>query len=150
MASLIIGSDHRGFNLKEKIKEWLISQNYQIEDISNKTINPDDNYPDFAIKLGEKVVQNNIKGILFCANGVGVNIAVNKVKGVRASICFNEKQTRTGRNDDDLNVLCIASDFLSFEECQQIINAFLTTVFSPEERYIRRINIIKQYESTIG
>lgn len=150
MAPLFIGSDHRGFNLKEKVKEWLLSQNYQVQDIGNKTYDSDDDYSTFAIKLGEKVVQDNGLGILFCASGIGVNIAVNKVKGVRGSICFNEKQAMTGVNDDNLNVICIASDYISFQDCQQIINAFLTTIFSPQERYIRRINEIKEYESPTG
>jgi ribose 5-phosphate isomerase B len=147
MAPLFIGSDHRGFCLKEKIKEWLIPQNYQLEDIGNKAYNEDDDFSDFAIKLGEKVVQNNGLGILLCANGIGVNIAVNKVKGIRGAICFNEKQVRTGVNDDNLNVLCIPSDYISFQDCQKIVTVFLTTVFSPQERFVRRLNKIKEYES---
>jgi ribose 5-phosphate isomerase B len=145
---IYIGADHRGFNLKQKIIQMLRDENHEVTDLGPNEYNPFDDYPDIAIELGEKVVFEKGKGILICGSGVGVCVAANKVKGVRAGLCLLEKQAIAGRSDDDMNVLCLNSDMVPEEDNMEIVRKFLTTPFGSEERFIRRINKIKEYEST--
>jgi ribose 5-phosphate isomerase B len=147
MSIVYIASDHRGFNLKEKIKEFLENLEYRVVDLGNQKYEADDDYTDFAINLGEKVVRENSKGILICGSGAGVCIAANKVKGTRASICMNVKQTRESREDDDLNILCLSADLVSEKDNEEIVKTFLETKFSSDKKHIRRIIKIKDYES---
>ena len=147
---IYIGADHRGFRLKEEIKKWLESQQYEYRDLGAKEYDKDDDFTDVSIKLAEVVAIEGAKGILICGSGAGASIAANKVKGIRAGLCTSEKQTKAARNDDDINVLCISADSVSVEDNVKIVSVFLATMFSSEERYIRRINKIKTYESSIG
>lgn len=147
---IYIGADHRGFRLKEEIKKWLESQQYEYRDLGANEYIKDDDYPEISIKLAETVISENGKGILICGSGAGACIAANKVKGIRAGLCSSEKQAKVDRNDDDINVLCVSADLISVEDNIKIVSVFLATMFSSEERYIRRINQIKEYESKIG
>lgn len=147
---IYLGADHRGFNLKEKIKTWLREWGYEFRDLGSEGYDRDDDYPDVAIKVGEQVVADNAKGILICGSGVGACVAANKVKGVRAGTCLLEKQAIAGRNDDDMNLVCLNSDMVPEDDNQQIVRAFVFTPFGSEERYIRRINKIKIYETKVS
>ncbi|MDD4785163.1 MAG: RpiB/LacA/LacB family sugar-phosphate isomerase [Candidatus Shapirobacteria bacterium] len=148
MSLIYVGSDHRGFHLKNKLVESLRELNYEVKDLGVKVYDKDDDYNEISVELAEKVVRENTKGILFCGSGVGVNIAANKVLGARAAICTMEKQARLAREDSDINILCLASDLVSEEDNLEITKTFLETIFSSEERFIRRINKIKEYERT--
>lgn len=147
---IYIGADHRGFNLKEEIKKWLESQQYEFRDLGAEKYNKDDDYPDIAFKLAEKTIAENGKGILICGSGAGASIAANKVVGARAGLCTFEKQVKAARNDDDINILCLSADSVSVEENLKIVSVFLATFFSSEDRQIRRLKKIKDYESKIG
>ena len=147
---IYIAADHRGFRLKEDIKKWMESEHYEFRDLGASSYDKEDDYPDFAIKIGEKVAIENARGILVCGSGAGASIAVNKVKGIRAGLCTFEKQARAARNDDDINVVCLSADAVSVDENMKIVSVFLATMFGSEERYIRRINKIKKYEAEIG
>lgn len=143
---IYIGADHRGFNLKEIVKGWLNEMELDFVDVGNSVYDRDDDYPEIAIKLAEKTVADKGKGILICGSGIGVAVAANKVSGARAGLCFSEEQTRAARNDDDMNILCLSSETVDEETNRKIVETFLETVFGSEERYIRRINQIKNYE----
>lgn len=147
MRRIYIGADHGGVNLRDKIIEKLRDEGYQITDLSGK-YDPEDDYPDIGIKVGEKVVKENVLGILICRSGAGVCIAANKVDGVRAAMAISPKQARKGVEDDDVNILCLSADYVSDEENMAIIDEFLGAVFASEERFIRRINKIKKYEKS--
>jgi ribose 5-phosphate isomerase B len=147
---IYIGADHRGFRLKEEIKKWLESQQYEYRDLGAEEYDKDDDFPDISIKLAETVAIEAAKGILVCGSGAGASIAANKVKGIRAGLCTSEKQTKAARNDDDINVLCISADSVSVEDNIKIVSVFLATMFSSEEGFVRRINKIKTYESQIS
>lgn len=147
MSPVYIASDHRGFDLKKKIKEFLNREEYKIIDLGNQKYDTDDDYTDFAIKLGEKTAKEKAKGILICGSGVGVCVSVNKIKGVRGGLCMSEKQARLARTDDDINVLCLSADLNSLEENEKIAKAFLETKFSSSENHFRRIIKIKEYET---
>jgi len=148
MSVIYVGSDHRGLDFKNKIVEFLRDRGYSVKDLGPIKYNKDDDYSDIAIKLAEKVVRENTKGILICESGVGVCISANKVDGARAALVTNEKQSRLARTDDDANILCLSADLVDEETNFKIIETFLETVFASEERFIRRINKIKKYEKT--
>ena len=147
MREVIIGADHRGFELKEKIKKYLRKEGWEVSDMSPKYKEADD-YPDIAFEVGEEVARVNGIGILVCGSGAGVCVAANKVDGVRAAMAINPRQARKMKEDDDINVVCLANDFVVEEENMEIINEFLRAVFASEERFIRRIQKIKQYEKS--
>lgn len=147
MSVVYIAADHRGFNLKEKLKEFLNREEYKVVDLGNQKYDIEDDYTDFAIALGEKIVEEKAKGILICGSGVGVCVAVNKINGARGGLCMNEKQARLSREDDDINVLCLSADLNSLEENEKIVKTFLETKFSSSEKHIRRIVKIREYES---
>lgn len=144
---IYIAADHRGFRLKEDLKKWLETELYEFRDLGATEYNRDDDYPEIAIKLGETVAKEQGRGILVCGSGAGASIAANKVDGIRAGLCTNTKQVAAARNDDNINVLCLSSDWVSAEDNQKITETFLKTLFSSEERHIRRINQIKDYET---
>lgn len=142
-----IGSDHGGFQLKEKIIEYLKEQN--IVYIDYGTINEDSvDYPKYAFKVGEAIKNKEIKyGILICTTGIGMCIACNKVKGIRCAKVDNVKEAYLTRFHNNANVLALSSTH-SLEETKEIVKTFLETEFSNEERHIRRINMIQKYEET--
>jgi ribose 5-phosphate isomerase B len=145
---IFIGADHRGFELKEYLKNKLLENNYDVEDIGNFIYDPNDDYSDFALILGERIRDNkDSKGILICGSGAGVCFAVNKVKGIRASLAFNPEMIKMMVADDDLNVLCLASDFTQKENAWEIVKVFLETKFKQEEKYLRRIKKVEDYEN---
>jgi len=148
MSIVYLGADHRGFRLKEEIKKWFKEWGYEFSDLGNKVYEKDDDYTDVAIKVAEKVVTEKAKGVVICRTGVGVCIAANKVKGIRAALCTSEKQAELARVDDDVNILCLSADNVDEEENRKIVRVFLETLFSSEEKHIRRIDKIKIYEST--
>jgi len=145
---IYLGADHRGFELKEHLKLWLIEEEYEVVDCGNVKYDPEDDFTDFSFAVAEKVQQDpQSRGIVICGSGVGVNIAANKVKGIRASTGINADEVRHARKHDDLNVLAISAEYSDFEQAKKMIIIFLTTPFQPEEKYVRRLDKIKQYES---
>ena len=147
---IYIGADHRGFRLKEEVSKWLESQQYEYRDLGFKEYDKSDDFPEISLKLAEMVATEGARGILICGSGAGACIAANKVKGIRAGLCTMEKQAKAARNDDDINILCISAEMVSVEDNIKIVSVFLATMFSSEERHIRRINQIKSYESSIS
>src|SRR5688500_5589813 len=109
---IFIGADHRGFELKAKINEWMRGRDLEFEDLGAFEELPDDDYVDYAIEVGLHVAKNPIKnrGIVICGSGVGVDVAANKVNKVRCGLGFSPDQVHAARKDDDINVLALASD----------------------------------------
>lgn len=144
---IYLGADHRGLELKEKIKYWLLDWRFEYEDLGATEKNPADDYPDYARKVAEKVViGDDNRGIVICGSGIGVAIVANKVVGARAGTASNYEQVRAAVNDEDLNILALAGDFINDGEAKEIIKVFLDTKFSKAERHIRRLNKIKELE----
>jgi len=145
---IFLGSDHRGFLLKEKIKEYLTSNNFSFQDLGPQSYDKDDDYPLISLKVSETVVKNvGDLGVIICGSGAGAAIAANKVRGSKAALCFSQNQTQKARHDDNINILCLSADTVSEEENIKILETFLSTQFGFEERYIRRLNQIRDYES---
>ena len=136
-----IASDHAGFELKEKLKKEL--KNYQIIDYGT-TVDTSVDYPDYAFKIGESIANKGIKlGILICKTGIGMSIACNKVRGVRCAKVDNVEEAKLTRLHNNSNVIAISA---LNKNALEIVKTFLDTEFSNEERHIRRINKIAEYE----
>jgi ribose 5-phosphate isomerase B len=144
---IYIGADHRGFALKEKIKVWLANWNYQSEDVGAFEHNESDDYPDFAELVAKKVAADaGSKGILLCGSDIGVTIAANKIKGIRAGGATIAEQIQAAVYDDDINVLTIGADYLNEEQAKEIVKIFLEAKFSNGRRFVRRIEKINNLE----
>jgi len=144
---IYLATDHRGYELKEKVKQRLSEWGYPYEDLGAFEYDKDDDYPDFAKAVAEKVAaESGARGILICGSGVGVVITANKIKGIRAGTAINAKQIKDSVNDEDTNILGISADYLS-GEAQEIVKTFLETKFSGQERHVRRVNKIKDLEN---
>lgn len=145
---IFLGSDHRGFELKEKLKEWLKDHSYSVEDLGARELVPDDDYSDYAIAVAGKVAElpDENRGILICGSGHGMDIVANKFKGIRAAIGFNAAVAKQSREHEDANVLVIAADWSAPHEAGEILKTFLETKFSEEERNMRRIKKIAELE----
>jgi len=143
---IYLAADHRGFHAKQKIKEFLESLNHTVTDLGPHNYDKDDDYPDYAFLLGEKVAKENSKGIIICSSGIGVCIAANKVKGIRAGYCESEKHAVSSRGDDNTNILVLDEMTFDTDSDFKIITAWLNTPFSGEERHKRRLEKISAYE----
>lgn len=144
---IVIGADHRGYGLKEKIKT-LLSDKYELIDAGTHSTEMVD-YPDIAESIaGEIQNKNAVKGILICGSGVGACVAANKFRGIRAAICHDVFSAHQGVEDDDMNVLCLGGGIVGESLATEIINSFLTAEFKPEERYIRRLEKVKKIEDS--
>lgn len=144
---IILGSDHAGFSAKEKIKEFLSAKDIAFEDLGSYKYSKNDDYPIYAIKVAEKVAKNKkFRGILICGSGIGMEIAANKVKGVRATEAYDTHSARMSRIDNDSNILSLSAKDLSQSKMNSIINIWLSTKFSNAKRHKRRIKEISDYE----
>lgn len=139
--TIFISADHRGFDLKNRLIECLQEKNIRVEDLGNYQLDPLDDYPDFAQKVAEAVLQNpaNFLGIVICGSGVGVCIAANRFKGILCGLGFDVNQIRHARENDHINLLAIPADYLDFEKVKKIVDAFLEGKPKPGEKYIRRV-----------
>lgn len=146
---IFLGADHRGFALKEKLKSFFLKKGYEFEDFGNSSLNPQDDYTDFAARVAEEVRKDpEHRGILLCGSGAGVDIVANKFDGVRAMSPSSVDEIKAGRNDDDVNVVALAADFIHEDEAEAIVQAFLETPFAGEERFKRRLEKIQEIEET--
>lgn len=137
---IYIGSDHRGFQHKEVLKDWLVSEGYEVEDVGNHVFDPEDDYVDPALKVAESIEGNGTasRGILLCGSGHGVDIVANRFTHVRAIIGFNEQVTAQGRQHEDANVLVLPAEWLSEEEAKERVSLFLETEKIENQKYDRR------------
>lgn len=147
LPKLIIGCDHAGFLLKEKIKEFLTFNfpSYSLEDAGVFDENSVD-YPDVAKLVGEKVSQDYSMGILLCGTGIGVSIAANKVVGIRAALVFNSTMARLAKAHNNANILCLGARVIGSEVAFDCVKAWLTTPFAGE-RHQLRIDKITELEA---
>lgn len=143
-----IGADHRGFRLKEDLKKFIADAGFEVSDIGAAAHDPDDDYPDFAAGVAQKIAEDpeTHRGILLCGSGHGVGIAADKFKGVRAALAFNLESAIQSREHDDANVLVLAADWISPEAAREIVIVWLKTPFSGETRHMRRLRKIKEIE----
>ena len=146
---IYFGADHRGFNLKAILKDMLTDLGYEIYDIGNEELDPDDDYPDFAAKAGREVSLNpeGSRAVLICGSGVGMAVTAGKFPQVRPALSFSTDHIFDARNHDDVNVLCLASDFVTEDDARNILKIFLQTPFDASEKRKRRLRKIAEVET---
>lgn len=137
---IYLGADHRGFELKEQIKEWLVANEYEVEDVGARMFDPEDDYVDYALKVAESIEGNGntSRGILLCGSGHGVDMVANRFPHVRAILGFNDEVTVQGREHEDANILVLAAEWVSPDEAVERVRIFLQAERRDDVRYIRR------------
>lgn len=145
---IYLAADHGGFRAKEAVKALLIDSGYQTEDVGAASLVEGDDYPDYAASAARKIslAPDQSRGIFFCRSGVGMDIVANKFKGVRSALAISADHVSAARHDEDVNVVCIASNYLSEEQIKKITEIFLTTPFAREEKYERRLTKVMDIE----
>lgn len=139
---IYIASDHNGFDYKRQLADFLQLSGHEVIDEGSLKRTPDDDFPQFAGRAVSALLADSAKdsrAILICGSGQGMCIAANRFKGIRASLCWNVEEARASRNDDDSNVLCLASRYTGFDEVKPIVSAWLMTPFAAAPRFIRRL-----------
>ncbi len=145
---IYFGADHRGFNLKAALRDYVKNQGYETVDAGNAAYDEKDDYPIFAAAVAKKISMDpeRSRGIVICGSGAGVDIVANKFDGVRSALAISPDEIYDARHDDNVNVLALAADFTSEDDAKKIVQVFLDTGFSPEERFKRRIDEIREIE----
>ena len=134
---IFLSSDHGGFELKEKVKSFLIDNNFEYEDLGCSSLEPVD-YPDFAKLLSNKIKdKNNSKGIIFCGTGIGISIAANRYPHVRAALCTSIDMASKSRKHNDANVLALGGRILEHKLALEIVKEFLQTDFEAGRHSVR-------------
>ena len=145
-----VGADHGGFSLKNDLVMRLQEQ-YQIRDVGAHTLDPADDYPDFALAVAAEVASGRAeRGILVCGSGVGACIVANKVPAIRACLCHDTYSARQGVEHDDMNVLCLGARVIGPELATELATTFLKARFSGEPRHRRRLKKLLAIEQRQG
>ena len=143
-----LGGDHWGVSLKSDLMPWLQGEGYEVVDVGAHTLDPADDYPDYAEAVARAILSGQAdRGVLICGSGVGACIAANKVPGVRACLCHDIYSAHQGVEHDDMNILCLGTRIIGVELAKELVSAFLKPVFTGEERHQRRLNKVKAIEA---
>jgi ribose 5-phosphate isomerase B len=144
---LHIASDHGGYHLKKRLIRFIENElSLKVEDMGPQEYKEEDDYPDYAIPLAQKVASEKSRGIVICKNGEGVCMASNKIDGIRAGIGYNLMAAESMMADDNTNVLCLAAKALSEDHAMAVTKKWLETEFSEEERHVRRLKKVEELE----
>ncbi len=144
---IALGCDHRGWALKEQLKGYLRKSGYQVLDKGTNSAEMVD-YPDFAFAVAQAVSKGRAaRGILICATGIGMSIAANKLPGVRAALCLNQKMARLSREHNNANILCLGADLVNYPVAKEITRTFLKTGFTGG-RHRQRLKKIAEQEKS--
>lgn len=140
---IAIGCDHGGYELKQEIIKYLESKGYEYKDFGCYSTASVD-YPEYGKKVAHAVADGECeKGILICGTGIGISITANKVKGIRAALCTDCFCAEATRQHNDANIVCLGGRVVGAGLAVKIVDTFLNTPFSEDERHIRRINMIE-------
>ena len=142
---IAIGSDHNGFEMKKQQKKWFEANGIKWTDEGNTALDKDDDYPVYAKKVTDLITSGECKeGILVCGTGIGMSMAANKVKGIRAAVCGDCFSAQATKEHNNANVLCLGARVVGPGLALKIVDTFLETEFSNQERHIRRIDMLEQ------
>ncbi len=140
---IAVGSDHAGYELKNQLMEHLKNRGYEVKDYGTYSEASCD-YPDYAKQVANAVAGGEAeKGLLVCGTGIGMSIAANKVKGIRAAVLSDEFSAEATRSHNDANILCLGARVVDYAKAEKLLDIFLDTPFSAEEKHIRRISKIE-------
>ena len=140
---IFLASDHGGYKLKLELIEFIKSLGHETEDLGCDNEESCD-YPDFAQKLAKKVLESGNPGILCCGTGIGMSMAANRFKGIRATLCYDEFTTKMAKEHNNSNVLCLGARTSSAEDAKNITKIWIETPFSNEERHAKRVEKIDE------
>lgn len=144
-----LGSDHAGYELKNHLVEWLKEAGHEPVDCGPHIYDAQDDYPPFCLRAAERTAADaDALGIVIGGSGNGEQIAANKVKGVRAALAWSEETAALGRQHNNANVVAVGARMHSTEEATKFVEVFLNTPFSGDERHVRRIEMLADYETT--
>ncbi len=144
---LVIGADHAGYAMKEKLLKQLEAAGHEVVDVGAYEYDRDDDYPDFSAAVGRAVVAGEgERGILVCGSGVGACIAANKIAGVRACLCHDIYSAMQGVEHDDMNVLCLGALIVGDRLAEKLVEGFIEARFIAEGRYLRRLEKVLALE----
>lgn len=144
---LYLGSDHRGFELKNKIMKHLETLGEDYTDLGYFEKEEDDDYNEISKDVSQYVrLKTEHKGVLFCGTGIGVSIVSNKHKDIRSALCFNVETAKLAREHEACNIMCIPADYVDFDTAKEMVTTFLQTPFSMADRHLRRLNKILELE----
>ncbi len=148
---IYIGADHKGFRLKEYLKQTLKTLGYEVADVGALQYIENDNYPEYAAAVAKKISEGyeTNRGVLICGSGVGVDVVANKFPNVRSALVANADQAFDSRNDDDSNILCLGANYLEPEAAKKILVTWFQTPFSGEARHSERLKQIALLEESI-
>jgi ribose 5-phosphate isomerase B len=138
---IFLGADHNGFYLKEKVFAYLAKHGYEVEDVGDQQLDPDDDFPQFAQMAALKVLgEDDARAILLCGGGQGMAMAANRFNGIRASVVWDAYEAKMTRNDNDSNILCLPSRIFENDPkaWQGIVETWLATPFADAVRFRRR------------
>ncbi|HZQ55788.1 MAG TPA: ribose 5-phosphate isomerase B [Bryobacteraceae bacterium] len=142
-----IGADHAGFDMKRELIEFVQKLGHTVHDVGTFEPGKPDDYPDYAILVAKDLRAGKAeRGILVCGSGVGVSVAANKFKGIRAGLCHDHYSAHQGVEHDDMNVLVLGARIIGPMMAQDVTEAFLNAKFSGEARHVRRLNKVKGIE----
>jgi ribose 5-phosphate isomerase B len=143
--NVYLGADHKGYELKNIIREHLEHNKFKVEDKGALTFEKGDDYPKYAYIVATEILgDDDGKGILVCGSGQGMAIAANKVRGIRAALVWSPAEARAARHDDDANILVLPADMIDTDTALAIVDNFLEQKFSGEERHQRRLDQIEK------
>lgn len=143
---VFIASDHRGVELKSEITNFLLGKNIGVTDLGPESKEAVD-YPDYANKACQELLKHqNSLGILICGTGIGMCMSANKIDGILAGEANTPEIAMRGRAEDHINVLCLSADYTNADLAKEIVDAFIHTEPSTEERYVRRVEEVKSEE----
>ena len=146
---LVIASDHAGFELKEEVRANLAKAGHEVIDLGAYKVEPLDDYPDFAEKVGEAIKRGDApRGILICGSGVGVCVAANKIHGIRAGMCHDTYSAHQGVEHDEMNVVVLGARVIGAALAFEVVDAFVRAKFiASEERFVRRFKKLVAIEA---
>jgi RpiB/LacA/LacB family sugar-phosphate isomerase len=144
---VVTGSDHAGFELKEKLIGEVRRLQHEVIDVGTHNTDPVD-YPDFAEAVGRALIAGQAeRGILICGSGVGASVAANKLPGIRAGLCHDTYSAHQGVEHDEMNVLVLGARVIGVEMAKELVRAFLNAQFTGEERHVRRLAKVRALET---
>ncbi len=143
-----IATDHGGFGLKEELIARIRTAGHEVVDFGAHSLNPDDDYPDYVVPLGQAVVAGKVdRGVAICGSGVGASVCANKVNGVRACLIHDHFSAKQGVEDDHMNILCMGGRTVGPEVAWDLVQTYLAAEYSSAPRHLRRLGKVAALES---